>query len=78
RYPLHDELFLIHAPSGEIHRLNATGRAVWTLLEAEALSGEELGELLAEHFRQPREAVTEDVCLLLAGLSDAGLITSAG
>ena len=75
-YPLGRELFLIQPASGAIHRLNATGEAVWRLLCQEPLSGEELGELLAEHFGEPLEAVSEDVGWLLAGLADAGLVAA--
>lgn len=76
-YPLGRELFLIQPASGAIHRLNATGEAVWRLLCQEPLSGEKLGELLAEHFGEPLESVREDVGWLLAGLADAGLVAAA-
>ncbi|MEQ5801892.1 PqqD family peptide modification chaperone [Halomonas sp. H10-9-1] len=76
-YPLGHELFLIQPASGVIHRLNPTGEAVWRLLCQEPLTGRELGELLGEHFDEPLASVTEDVCRLLAGLADAGLLTAA-
>ena len=74
-YPLGDELFLID-PGGGIHRLNATGQAVWRLLREEPLCGAELGELLAAHFTAPVAPVTQDVCRWLAQLAQAGLVTA--
>ncbi|WP_311955020.1 PqqD family protein [Halomonas garicola] len=73
-YPLGDELFLIHTPSGEIHRLNLTGRLVWQLLQHEALTVNELGELLADYFAAPAGAVTDDVATLMGELHRAGLV----
>ncbi len=73
-YPLGDELFLIHVPSGVIHRLNLTGRLVWLLLQQEPLAVDELGALLAEHFHQPVKAVVADITGLMAALQVAGLV----
>ncbi|WNK21125.1 PqqD family peptide modification chaperone [Halomonas piscis] len=77
-YPLGEELFLIHAPSGDIHRLNLTGRLVWQLLQHEALAIAELGALLADHFAAPADAVTDDVAGLIQALYGAGLVAPAG
>lgn len=74
-YPLEEELFLIQPGSGAIHRLNATGEAIWRLLSQESLSGQELGELLAEYFDRPAESVVADVCEWLAGLAETGLVS---
>ncbi|MDT0590216.1 PqqD family protein [Halomonas sp. PAR8] len=76
-YPVGRELFLIQSGRGEIHRLNETGTMIWRLLDQESLAGKELGELLAEHYGEPLASVTEDVCRLLSGLADAGLVTAA-
>jgi hypothetical protein len=73
-YPLGDELFLIHTPSGDIHRLNASGRVVWQLLQQEPLSGHALSDLLAAYFSAPLEAVTADVGALMAAMAQAGLV----
>lgn len=73
-YPLGDELFLIHTPSGEIHRLNPTGRLVWQLLQHEALTVDELGALLADYFAAPAGVVTDDVATLMGELHRAGLV----
>lgn len=73
-YPLGDELFLIHTPSGDIHRLNASGKVVWQLLQHEPLSCHALSDLLAAYFSAPFEAVTADVGALLAALAQAGLV----
>lgn len=76
-HPLGDELFLIHRPSGAIHRLNASGHAVWALLAEEALSLDELADCLAEHLSQPRATVVRDLRALLGGLLEAGLVVPA-
>ncbi|GEK46760.1 hypothetical protein HPA02_10430 [Bisbaumannia pacifica] len=76
-YPLGDELFLIHGPSGGIHRLNASGHAVWALLAEEALSLDALADCLAEHFDRPRTTLARDLHALLAGLVEAGLVIPA-
>lgn len=76
-YPLGDELFLIHAPSGAIHRLNPTGRLAWLLLQQEPLDVEELGAMLAEHFQQPLDTVTADIAGLVGALHAAGLVAVA-
>lgn len=76
-YPLGDELFLIHTPSGAIHRLNPTARLVWLLLQQEPLGVDELGAILAEHFQQPPGAVTSDIAGLVGALNNAGLVAPA-
>lgn len=76
-YPLGDELFLIHTPSGAIHRLNPTGRLVWLLLQQEPLGTDELGAILAEHFQQPTRTVTADIIELVDALYQAGLVAPA-
>ncbi|HSH49405.1 MAG TPA: PqqD family protein [Halomonas sp.] len=73
-YPLGEELFLIHTASGAIHRLNASGRVVWQLLQQEPLSGHALSDLLAACFDAPLAAVTADVGALMAALAQAGLV----
>ncbi|WP_355661158.1 PqqD family protein [Halomonas salifodinae] len=77
-HALGDELFLIHRPSGAIHRLNATGHAVWALLAEEALSVDELADCLAEHFDRPLAAVARDLRILMGGLLEAGLVIPTG
>ncbi|MCH4561775.1 PqqD family protein [Halomonas sp. EGI 63088] len=77
-YPLGDDLFLIHAPSGAIHRLNASGRAVWTLLSHEALTAGEIADLLSEHFGGvSTERIEADASALLGMLAEAELIRPA-
>lgn len=73
-YPLGDELFLIHTPSGEIHRLNASGKVAWQLLQHEPLSGHVLSDVMAAYFNAPLDAVTFDVGTLMAALAQAGLV----
>ncbi|MFC2993035.1 PqqD family protein [Halomonas tibetensis] len=76
-YPLGEELFLVDATSGAIHRLNATGRLIWQMLRHEPLSPEELSELIGEHFGQPSARVLDDVQALLVELAGAGLVSPA-
>ncbi len=77
-YPLDDELFLIHRPSGAIHRLNASGRAVWLLLAREVLSADILAELLAELYGdRSAERILPDVLGLLGRLAESRLIEAA-
>lgn len=74
-YPLGDELFLIEPAGGAIHRLNASGRIVWALLEREALCARELAELLGELYEgMAVERLMADVTGLLSGLAAEGLI----
>ena len=75
-YPLGEELFLIHTPSGTIHRLNSTGKLVWQLLQQEALSSLELSEVLASYFNAALETVLTDVQELIAAMAQTGLITA--
>lgn len=77
-YPLGDELFLIQLPGRATHRLNATGRLVWGLLSEEVMTGEEMADLLAEHYGMTsRAAIASDVRGLLGSLAEAGLIVPA-
>lgn len=77
-YPLGEELFLIQLPDGAIHRLNATGRLVWGLLSAEAMSAEEMADLLAEHYAMAsRKTIEADLRALLGELAEAGLVVPA-
>ena len=75
-YSLEEELFLVEAGDGAIHRLNPSGRLVWQLLRQESLSASELAELLSEHYAQPLEEVLADVQELLGQLANVGLISS--
>lgn len=75
-YPLGEELFLIHTPSGTIHRLNSTGKLIWQLLQQEALSSLELSEVLASYFNAALETVLTDVQELIAAMAQTGLITA--
>jgi len=73
-YPLGDELFLIHASSGAIHRLNASGKVAWQLLQQEPLSGYALSDVIAAYFNVPLAEVTTDIARLLMALSQADLV----
>jgi hypothetical protein len=74
-YPLGEELFLIHASSGAIHRLNESGRAVWFLLNEAPMSVREIADLLAEHYGNlSAERIEPDLAALMTKLVDAGLI----
>lgn len=75
-YSLEEELFLVEASDGAIHRLNPSGRLIWQLLRQEPLSAAELAELLSEHYAQPLEEVLADVQELLGQLANVGLISS--
>lgn len=76
-YPLGDELFVIIEEGGAIHRMNVTSRAVWLLLQNEALDIEELSKTLTAFFMPiSREQVSKDVALLLGQFLAAGLIES--
>lgn len=73
-YPLGEELFLIHTLSGAIHRLNASGKLAWQLLQQQTLSGYELSDIIADYFQAPLAEVTLDISTLLAALAQADLI----
>lgn len=74
-YSLGEELFLIHTTNGAIHRLNATGKLVWQLLQHESLSGLVLSDILASSFNAPRDVVMADVGALIRALAQACLVT---
>lgn len=73
-YSQGDELFLIHTPTGEIHRLNVSGKIAWQLLLHEPLSGHALSDVIAAYFNAPLDAVTADISVLLTALSQAELV----
>ncbi len=73
-YSLGEELFLIHPATGDIHRLNASGKIAWQLLQHEALSGHALSDVIAVYFSAPLDTVTADMGVLLTALSQAGLV----
>lgn len=73
-YPLGDELFLIHTSSGAIHRLNASGKVAWQLLQCEPLSGHALSDIVAAYFNVPLAEVATDIARLLMALSQADLV----
>ena len=73
-YSLGEELFLIEPVTGDIHRLNASGKIAWQLLQHEPLSGHALSDVIAAYFSAPLDAVTADIGVLLTALSQAGLV----
>ena len=73
-YALGEELFLIHIASGAIHRLNSTGKIAWQLLQQQPLSGHDLSEIIASHFKAPLNQVSADINTLLAALAQENLI----
>ena len=73
-YPLGEELFLIHTSSGDIHRLNASGKIAWQLLQHEPLSGHALSDVMAAYFNAPLDAVRADVAALITALAQTGLV----
>lgn len=76
-WSLGDELFVIGQNGGDIHRMNATSRAVWALLQHEPMNLQELSETLVAFFEGASlPQVTRDVAQLLANLAKAGLLHS--
>lgn len=73
-YTVGEELFLIQTDTGAIHRLNASGKVAWQLLQHEPLSGEAMSAVLAEYFSMPVATVAADIRVLLAALVQAGLV----
>ena len=73
-YALGEELFLIHPATGDIHRLNASGRIAWQLLQHEPLSAHALSDVIAAYFSAPLDAVTADISVLMAALFQAELV----
>ena len=73
-YALGEELFLIHIASGTIHRVNSSGKIAWQLLQQQPLSGHDLSDVIASHFKAPLNEVTLDISTLLAALAQTGLI----
>lgn len=74
-FPLGEELFVIAKEGGEIHRLNVTSRAVWALLQHEALCQEEIIDTLMAFFTgASRQSIRRDICHLLGQLVSLGLV----
>ncbi len=73
-YTLGDELFLIHTASGAIHRLNASAKLAWQLLQHEPVSGHALSDIIAAYFNVPLAEVSPDIARLLMALSQTGLV----
>ncbi|MCD6438578.1 MAG: PqqD family peptide modification chaperone [Halomonas sp.] len=74
-FPLGEELFVIAKEGGEIHRLNVTSRAVWVLLQHEALCQDEIIDTLMAFFvGASRQSVKRDICQLLGQLVSLGLV----
>ena len=66
---------MIVEDGGAIHRMNVTSRAVWLLLQNEAMDIDELSKTLAEFFMPvSREQVSKDMSLLLGQFWAVGLI----
>lgn len=76
-YALDEELFLINAASGDIYRLNTSGKLAWQLLQHEPLSGQALADVLAAYFKAPLAEVSTDIAQLLTALAQTGLIVEA-
>ncbi|AIA76407.1 serine kinase [Halomonas campaniensis] len=74
-FPLGEELFVIAKKGGEIHRLNVTSRAVWALLQHEALCQDEIIDALMAFFvGASRQSIKRDICQLLGQLVSLGLV----
>ncbi|MGO2009094.1 PqqD family protein [Vreelandella alkaliphila] len=74
-FPLGEELFVIAKEGGEIHRLNVTSRAVWALLQHEALCQDEIIDTLMAFFvGASRQSIKRDICQLLGQLVSLGLV----
>ncbi|WP_457944975.1 PqqD family protein [Vreelandella alkaliphila] len=74
-FPLGEELFVIAKEGGEIHRLNVTSRAVWALLQHEALCQDEIIDTLMAFFvGASRQSIKRDICQLLGQLFSLGLV----
>lgn len=73
-----DELFVIGQSGGDVHRMNATSRAVWELLKHEPLTLEDVSETLDEFFGGVGlMQIKRDMAQLLANLDHVGLIHEA-
>lgn len=74
-FPLGEELFVIAKEGGEIHRLNVTSRAVWALLQHEALCQDEIIDALMAFFvGASKQSIKRDICQLLGQLVSLGLV----
>lgn len=70
-----DDAFLVAAPAGTIHHLNATGAAIWRQL-AEPARFDDLLALLETAFPEvPRHRLASDLESLLKALAEENLIT---
>ncbi len=70
---LDDEAIIYDAQAGQLHRLNSTGRMVFSLCDGRSTT-HELAAELAEAYGLPHEEVETHVASLLANLQKAGLM----
>ena len=63
---------LLHLESGEYHGVNATGLAIWDLLDGERTVAEVAAELRGRAEDPPGD-LEQDVAEFLGGLSERGL-----
>lgn len=70
---LDDEAIIYDAQSGQLHRLNSTGRIVFSLCDGRSTT-QELAADLAEAYGLPCEEMETHVATLVANLQSAGLV----
>ncbi|MEC9346023.1 MAG: HPr-rel-A system PqqD family peptide chaperone [Pseudomonadota bacterium] len=72
-----NDLFLVDPASGEIHHLDATAIALWTLLAEPRDEAEIVATFAAAFPDQPVETLQSDLRLALHAMRDGGLIEIA-
>ena len=72
-----DDLFLVDPASGEIHHLDATAIALWTLLADPRDEAEIVATFAAAFPGQPVETLRADLRRALDAMLDGGLVETA-
>jgi hypothetical protein len=74
---LGDALFLAHPTDGRIHRLNATGAALWRLLGTPTSAPDAVAAFRDAFPRTSRARLEREVRGLLEGLAEVDVVVSA-
>jgi hypothetical protein len=69
-----DEIAVLDPLTGSVHLLNATALAIWDLCDGET-KPEEMVDAICQVSGLHEDVVIEDVCRVLQGFDQAGMVT---
>ena len=70
-----DELILLDLAGGELFSLSGSGRAIWDAVDGKR-DTRAIGDIVAEQFDAPAQAIATEAQIFLGELQAAGLIVS--